>query len=85
MIAAVETELEPPAPSRGQLVEEPGDHEVDVTLWITETDGSRRSASIAMPVDADCEDLADALTACVRAVAQLHGPGLVEAIGRRVR
>lgn len=76
----VETTLEPPPFSTQLLGEEP---DVDVTIWITETGGTRRMASVTVSDPSDAQ-LAEALISCLRGVATMRGPGLVEAVDRRI-
>lgn len=77
----VETSIEPPpfgAPPFGE------ESDVDVSIWITETDGTRRMASVTVG-DPDDERLADTLIACLRGCAAMRGPGLVAALESRLR
>lgn len=83
MIAAVETALEPPAPVEPLDEAQDDDRQVDVTLWLTEADGTRRMAAIAQH-EPDVDELAEMLIGCLYGVARLWGPALVEAVTARI-
>jgi hypothetical protein len=70
-------------PRRAQVPVEERDT-VDVTVWITEGDGTRRMASLAM-ADPDDDELAEMLMLCIKGAATLRGPGLVDAVARWIR
>lgn len=84
MIGAVDTAIEPPALVPEQVAEDEGDETVDVTLWITEADDTRRMASVQI-ADPDEDELAEAVMQCVQGAATMRGPGLVVAIERWIR
>lgn len=77
----VTTGIAPPGAGAPPPGEEPG---VDVTIWITEADGTRRMASVTVP-DPDSQQLADTLVACLLGVGCLRGPALRAAVERRIR
>lgn len=78
---AVDTLIAPPeldAPPHGE------EADVDITIWITEADGTRREASLVIP-EPSVDELADALVTCLRAVSTLRGPLLLDLIEARLR
>ncbi|MBV9652653.1 MAG: hypothetical protein JO296_21300 [Pseudonocardiales bacterium] len=57
---------------------------IEVTVMITETDGTRRTAELEVP-DRTEDELAEAILTCVRGVAVMRGPGLTAAIERWIQ
>lgn len=77
----IETELEPPLTPLDDEDDEPT---FTIAVVLREADGTGKSAYIAMPPDADNEQIADQLIQATIAAAGLRSPALAEAVRNRL-
>jgi hypothetical protein len=82
MTEEIFTTLEPPIPPFHTHDDEMPT--IDVHMSIGEADSTTRAAGCTLPANATDMALADALIACLRAVAEMRGPGLATVIEMRV-
>lgn len=79
----VETSIEPP--TLGLETDESEEPTIAVSVFVREADDTFRSGYATLTEQSTDEQIAEALTACLRGVAAMRGPGLVAAVERRIR
>jgi hypothetical protein len=78
----VEAYIEPPDLEDGP--DDEGRPTIGLYVNLLEGDGTYRTAHIHVDAEATDTEVADALISCIQGVAAMRGPGLVEAIRRKL-